>query len=117
MIVEELGRLLAPPNPPVWAAAIEPNHVHLLLGRVEEDISRLTGRLKGRTSSVVGALAMNEDRQRVWTSGFWKVFLFDDLAVQAVKSYIEAHNRRRNLPAAPFPWITPYDEPIQIAAD
>jgi hypothetical protein len=92
---------------PAWAAAIEPNHVHLLVGSVWEDLDRYVGRLKGRTSSEVGALPRNADRRRVWTSGFWKVFLFDELAVAAVKQYIDAHNPRRGLPAEPYPWITP----------
>jgi len=108
VVADELGKLVTPPNPPAWAATIEANHVHLLVGPMTENISRYTGRLKGRTSSEIGALPTNSDRERVWTSGYWKVFLFDEIAVQAVKRYIDAHNTRRGLPAKPYPWITPY---------
>jgi REP element-mobilizing transposase RayT len=87
-----------------WAAAIEPNHVHLLLGPVDEDIARVIGRLKGTSSSAVGLLPRNRHRTRVWTAGYWKVFLFDELAVAVVKAYIDAHNVRRGLPAEPFGW-------------
>ena len=106
VIADELANHITPPNPPAWAAAIEANHVHLLVGPVKEDISRFAGRLKGRTSSVVGAMPANADRNRVWTSGYWKVYLFNEIAVGAVQHYIENHNLRRGLAAAPYPWIT-----------
>ena len=108
-VAGELSRHVGGPRPPVWAAAIEPNHVHLLVGPVEEDLERFVGRLKGRTSSEVGALPGNAGRERVWTSGYWKVFLFDDAGVRAVKDYIDAHNVRHGLPPEPYEWITPVD--------
>lgn len=111
-VADELSRHVAvppvpawPPVPAVWAAAIEPNHVHLLVGPVRENLARFVGRIKGRTSSAVGALPRNADRARVWTDGYWKVFLFDEEGIVAVKRYIDAHNVRRGLAAEPFPWI------------
>jgi REP element-mobilizing transposase RayT len=106
-VATEIGRHVAPHGPPAWAAAIEPNHVHLLVGPLTEDVQVYVGRLKGRTSSEVGKLTPNAHRERVWTSGYWKVFLFDLDAVVAVTSYIESHNLRNGLPAAPYPWIAP----------
>lgn len=107
-VAEELSRHVAPvAGPEAWAATVEPNHVHLLVGPLEEEISRFAGRLKGRTSSAVGALAKNADRERVWGDGYWKVFLFDEVAVSAVKRYIDAHNVRRGLPAEPYSWLRP----------
>jgi REP element-mobilizing transposase RayT len=113
VVASELGQHLAVSGvadsqlPPAWAATIEANHVHLLVGPVNEDLARFVGRLKGRTSSVVGALPVNSERERVWTSGYWKVFLFDAVGVVAVKRYIDLHNVRRGLPAEPFPCISP----------
>ncbi len=109
VIAEVLSRHLGSSGPPVWAAAIEPNHVHLLVGPVREDLARFVGRMKGRTSSEVGSLPKNSGRERVWTSGYWKVFLFDEVGVRAVKEYIDAHNVRRGSSPEPFPWITPLD--------
>jgi hypothetical protein len=95
------------PAPPLaWAAAIETNHVHLLLGPIEEDIQKCVGRIKGTSSSDVLDLEENQDRKRVWTSGYWKVFLFDELAVATVKEYIGAHNVRRGAPCEPYSWIS-----------
>jgi hypothetical protein len=114
-VVVELGHYLAGIDakraalPAPWAAAVEPNHVHLLVGPVRENLARFVGRVKGRTSSAVGAMPRNAARERVWADGYWKVFLFDDHGVRAVKRYIDAHNVRRGLPADPYPWITPID--------
>jgi len=108
-VAAELSRHVGGSQPSVRAAAIEPNHVHLLAGSVREDLQKFVGRLNGRTSSEVGKLPKNADRARVWTSGYWKVFLFDDVGVRAVKEYIDAHNIRHGLPAEPYEWIAPCD--------
>jgi REP element-mobilizing transposase RayT len=95
------------PGARIHAGAIEDNHTHLLLGPINEPIDRVVGRLKGRTSSAVIAARAEPGRQRTWTAGYWKVFLFDLAAVPPVADYIVDHNRRRGLPAAPYDWITP----------
>ena len=95
------------PGAMCFAAAIEPMHVHLLLGPVREDIGRFIGRLKGSSSSAARKHPANRDRQRIWASGYRKVFLFDDEAVRAVADYVAAHNVRRGLAAARFAWVMP----------
>src|SRR5262249_55240466 len=55
-VAAELAQHVAPHGPPAWAAAIEANHVHLLVGPLTEDVKLFAGRIKGRTSSAVGAL-------------------------------------------------------------
>ena len=89
-----------------YAAAIESQHVHLLLATGEEPISRFVGRVKGKSSSQIGR-ASGRPGQRVWTAGLWRVFLFDHTAVLAARDYIIRHNIRRGLPADPFDWVTP----------
>lgn len=110
IVTDILGSYLAPGSPGATschACAIEPAHVHLLLGPVGEPIGTFVGRLKGASSSAVLRRPGNHGHKRIWTAGYWKVFLFEDEAVYAVAEYIEAHNTRRGLPPAPFPWITP----------
>lgn len=90
-----------------YACAVEPTHVHLLVGPVGEDIGRFVGRLKGTTSSAVVKHTTNGARSRTWTTGYWKVFLFDIGGLDAVRAYIESHNKRRDIPASPFNWLLP----------
>ena len=75
----KIGELVRHPGdtasskPSVFAAAIEPTHVHLLLGPVAENLGKCVGRIKGTSSSAV--LQMFADgRERVGTGGYWKVF-------------------------------------------
>jgi len=115
VVADTLGQLLRPPNhkdcslPWAYAAAIEPNHIHLLLAPINEPIGTVVGRLKGKTSSSLLALRQNEARTRTWTARYWKVFLFDIDSLEAAKIYIEAHNLRRGLAATPYPWISTVD--------
>ena len=91
----------------ILAGAVERTHTHLLLTGLREPIDRVIGRFKGRTSSEVIARGSEPGRKRTWTAGFWKVFLFEERSVPLVERYVEAHNERRGLPAAPYEWITP----------
>ena len=94
-------------KPRCHAAAIEATHMHLLLGSVEEDIAPFSGRLKGTSSSDLLELPINAGRKRIWTAGYWKVYLFELRSLPLVREYIIDHNRRRGLPIDPWPWISP----------
>ena len=106
MVAETIGQR-AGSGVDFHAAAIEPTHVHLLMGPIQEHVSSFAGRLKGTTSSAVLGVPGNTGRQRIWTSGYWKVFLYDLESMVAVKEYIDDHNRRSGLNAEPFDWLTP----------
>ena len=90
----------------IYAAAIEREHLHLLLAANTEDVSKLVGRVKGKSSRTINH-ANGCTGKTLWTAGFWRVFLFDWDAVRAARNYIVNHNVRRNIPVDPFPWITP----------
>jgi REP element-mobilizing transposase RayT len=113
VVAKTLGTLVRRPTdkdstlPCIIAAAIESNHVHLLLAPLNEPIGIVAGRFKGKTSSAVLAMPQNKGRTRTWTAKYWKVFLFGMEALETVKLYVEDHNVRRGLPASPFPWISP----------
>lgn len=87
------------------AVAVEPTHVHLLIKGTTVPVGEVVGRLKSNSGARLLRLPINLGRQRVWTTGYWKVFLFDEKAVATVQSYIERHNTDRGLPAKRFDWI------------
>jgi REP element-mobilizing transposase RayT len=107
IVAAKLGDIVRHHQYCIYAAAIEPTHVHLLLGPLAESIGVVAGRLKGQTSSALRDLPRNHGRQRTWTAKYWKVFLFDELALARVNKYIEDHNLRRGLGASPFDWLRP----------
>ncbi len=117
LLADEFGQWINGPNgvtnptpgvsyPRCYAAAIEPTHVHLQLGPCAEPIGSVVGRIKGSCASTLLKLPANAGRTHIWTANFWRVFLFDDEAAVIVRRYIEEHNVRRGLRAAPFPRIT-----------
>ena len=84
---------------PVWACAILPDHVHLVLGRPRIQVERVVIQLKGDateqlTSEGIHPLA---DRQRdgerapkCWARGEWKVFLDPEDVRRAIR-YVEGN--------------------------
>jgi REP element-mobilizing transposase RayT len=82
----------------IQSLAVEPEHIHLLLGPISVDVGEIVGRIKSATSSLLCQLPAVAGRQRTWSSGYWKVFLFDHEAVDVVRGYIEDHNVRRGFP-------------------
>lgn len=113
-VADVIGKLVRPPGtgesgdqrPAAWAAAVEQNHVHLLTAVPAELFGAFVGRLKGMSSSAV--LAGRAARARTWSSGYWKVYLFDLLAVEMVMRYIDVHNERKGMAAKPYGWISPF---------
>jgi REP element-mobilizing transposase RayT len=112
LIANVFATILRPPNPMpstrCFAAAIEPNHVHLLLGPLPDaERQPIVGRLKGQSSSALRSLPTNVNRTRTWTAGYWHHDISDKTTLSAIRAYFVNHNIRRNLPADPYPWITP----------
>ncbi len=99
LVKQTLDDYLAPGMPgETWrihATAIERTHLHLLFGPLNDPIGEVVGRIKSRTSSTLLKLPVNQDRRRIWTTGYWKVSLFDDNAMAQVFGYIDAHGGRR----------------------
>ncbi len=89
----------------VYALAIEPIHVHLLLSPMNETLSVLVGKIKSQSASALLKLPSNQGRTQIWTAKYWKVFLFDGESVHIVRKYIESHNIRNGLPVRPWSWI------------
>jgi hypothetical protein len=89
------------------ALAIESNHVHLLIGSLDADLEATVGRMKGVSSSLILDQQNNLARKRTWTGGFWRVFLYDNLAVETVYAYIINHNIRANRLAHPYTFTHP----------
>ena len=105
LVQQTLDDYLAPGMPgETWrthATAIERTHVHLLFGPLDDPIGEVVGRIKSRTSSALLKLPANQDRRRIWTTGYWKVFLFNDKVMAQVFGYINAHSGRRGSRAGP----------------
>jgi REP element-mobilizing transposase RayT len=97
-----------------FAAAIEQTHVHLLFSSLRYNVNDVVGRIKSQTSSILLESRGQPEVRRIWTNGFWKVFLFDAEGVAAVQNYVEEHNERRGMARSPYVWLRPYPVPPRL---
>lgn len=106
IVAEVIGEVIRQNDVRAIACAVESTHVHLLIAPNHADtLGRLVGRLKGQSSSALLRLPDNWNRKRIWTRGYWKVFIIDERQFTNTRAYIEQHNRRAGRPASPYPWI------------
>ena len=102
---EAIGRCAAASEWRVAAASIESTHTHLLLTHTLNDIDNTVNSLKDRTAKAVHS--GTDHVGPVWCRGRWRSFIFDPTPWAAARRYIERHNVRRRVPAAPHRFMTP----------
>jgi REP element-mobilizing transposase RayT len=87
----------------VAAAAIERTHMHLLLTATSRDVERTVKWISQQTTKAVHRETAFAGP--VWSEGRWLEYVFDDGHWENLRRYIERHNERRGLPAAPWQWV------------
>jgi REP element-mobilizing transposase RayT len=101
----------------VWACAILPDHVHLVVGPYSQPPDVLaarfkmagTGRLKREGLHPFGHLADSSGHvPKCWQRGEWKVYLFDDTAVRREIRYVEDNPLKEGKPRQRWPFVVPY---------
>jgi REP element-mobilizing transposase RayT len=101
----------------VWACAILPDHVHLVVGPHSQPADVLaarfkmagTGRLKRDGLHPFGHLAgPSGGVPKCWQRGEWKVYLFDATAVRREIEYVEKNPLKEGKPRQRWPFVTPY---------
>jgi REP element-mobilizing transposase RayT len=107
-------------NVTVWACAILPEHVHLVLARHRHPVERLVNFLKGAATRELVAenlhpLAPWQKRgrpPRCWARGEWKVFLDSEKDVLRAINYVEDNPLKEGKPSQRWTFVTPYGYPV-----
>jgi REP element-mobilizing transposase RayT len=104
----------------VWACAILPDHVHMVLARHRLDVEQLVIQLKGAATERLIEVGLHpygqlKDRQgrtpKCFSRGEWKVFN-DSLAdVPRAIRYVERNPEKEGLPAQRWTFVVPFDGP------
>ncbi len=101
----------------IYACAILPQHVHLVLARHRLDVEPLVNQLKGAATrrlieEGVHPLAPHQaDMHRppkVFARGLWKVFLDSAADIERAIRYVENNPLREGLPPQRWPFVRPY---------
>ncbi len=101
----------------VWACAVLPEHVHLVVGPSDISADVLTKRLK-----VAGTRGLKQEGlhplahltppggqpPKCWQRDGWKVYLFSEEAVRREIKYVEDNPLKEGKPRQRWPFVTPY---------
>ena len=102
---------------PVWACAILPDHVHLVVGpseiSAEAVVNRLkafgTRHLKQESLHPFGHLMRPSGSvPKCWQRGGWKVYLFDEVAVRREIKYVEDNPLKEGKAHQRWSFVVPY---------
>jgi REP element-mobilizing transposase RayT len=100
----------------VWACAILPDHVHLVVGRLPMTVEQLVIQLKGAATRQLEAegihplAAYKEPGKRVpqcWVRGEWKVFLDPEDLPRAIR-YVENNPLKEGKKRQSWSFVTPF---------
>jgi REP element-mobilizing transposase RayT len=98
----------------VWACAILPDHVHLVLGRHRLDVEKLVIQLKGDASQQLETDGIhpfgrrNGKLQKCFAVGEWKVFLDSDDDIRRAIQYVECNPIKEGPCAQRWQFVSPY---------
>jgi REP element-mobilizing transposase RayT len=95
----------------IYACAILPEHVHLVIGRNEErHVERMVGHLKTRATQRLTATKLwPPDKRPVWGENTWKVLLDASEYIAAAIRYVEDNPIKEGKPKQHWSFVIPLD--------
>lgn len=94
----------------IWAAAILPEHVHVVVARSERKIETIIGHLKGRATQSLTRRELFPAERPVWAEHRWKVFLNTPQELRRAIRYVEDNPAKEGRSRLSWPFVTPYAE-------
>ena len=74
----------------IYALAVQPNHVHIVAGCVQQPISKVVAYYKKAARLALKTAGHNG---RLWTKGYDKRFCFDQQTLEQKIRYVRNHNK------------------------
>jgi REP element-mobilizing transposase RayT len=111
------GRRVENSEMTVWACAILPEHIHMVIARHSYDIERVVMLLKSEATEQLGGEGLHPfERFRkpdgklptCWTRGEWKVFLDSEEDIIAAIEYVNQNPIKEGKPAQRWPFVKPF---------
>jgi REP element-mobilizing transposase RayT len=112
------GQCVARSGLTIWACAILPDHVHLVIARHRCSVEQMVTQLKGTATRRLleeglhpgGTAAVDEGRlPPVWGRGLRKVFINNPAEVRQRIAYVEQNPLKEGKPRQHWSFVTPYD--------
>ena len=82
----------------LYACAIMPDHVHLVIQRHVRSIRQIIGHLKARATSAIRSETRLQGGRPIWGAHGWNIFLTSDEDVRRAIRYVQANPTKDNRP-------------------
>jgi REP element-mobilizing transposase RayT len=101
----------------VWACAILPDHVHVVLARIAYPVERVVNLLKGNATRMLQAEGVHPFADQCTADGrvpgcsgrgLWKVYLNTPERIEGAIRYVEQNPLREGKPPQRWGFVTPY---------
>jgi REP element-mobilizing transposase RayT len=92
-----------------YAAAIMPDHVHLIIRRHKHSAEEIIENLQSSSRDQMTAAGRHSSDHPVWTRGGWKRFLDRPAQVSSVIQYVNQNPLELGLSAQQWSFVKPYD--------
>lgn len=96
----------------VFACAVMPDHVHLVVQRCDRTIEKVAEQLKGRATQFLNKQDLhpfvakpNGKKPPPWARGCWSVFLNTDASIQRAIDYVEQNPIKAGYKPQRYDWI------------
>lgn len=108
-IAEAIGESIAHHRYTCYAAAILPDHVHLIIRKHRHTAEQMIDHLQHDSRSRLSALGLRPSDHPTWTRGGWKVFLDTPDDIRRTVGYIERNPDPYRWPRQRWSFVTAYD--------
>jgi len=109
LISDVLGQVIQQRGYTCYAAAILPEHVHLLIRRHRDQAEVMLEAFQKESREAVIAAGRRTATHPVWGGPGWKVFLNTAEDIRRIIGYIESNPERAGRPRQHWPFVTRYD--------
>lgn len=109
VVAGAIGAAIAARGYTCYAAAIMPDHIHLVMRKHRDPAETMIDELQdlSRERLLPGAFPVDHP---IWTTGGWKRFLNSPEAVRSVLRYVERNPSELGLPGQDWPFVRRYDD-------
>ena len=109
LVAAALGDAIGHASYTCYAAAVMPDHVHLVIRKHRDRAEQMIEILQESTRLRLSTSGVVPTGHPVWTQGGWKRFLDAPEAVRSVARYVENNPVKSGLPPQHWPFVLPYD--------
>jgi REP element-mobilizing transposase RayT len=115
VVAEAIAAAIHECNYTCFAAALMPDHVHLLIRKHRDLAEEMIEKLQTLSRKRLVAAGVREADHPTWTRGGWKVFLDHPEVVRRTIRYVENNPIKMGLPVQRWPFVLEYDNwPLHV---